>query len=291
MGCDEPLIAYYGKDVGPSGKRRLVFNRQAAFSPVRVPVRCGQCMGCRLQDARFWAVRCMHEFRCTNAAEFLTLTYDDKHLPEDGTLVRRDPQLFLKRLRKEFGNGIRFFGCGEYGERSARPHYHLLLFNYVSRDRRYYGLSPKSREKLYTSEAIRKLWPFGNNIIGDVDYDSCCYVAGYTTGKITGSLADDHYMGRLPEFAMMSRRPGIGSDWFDKYGRHAYQFDSVIFKNAEMKPPRYYDLKMEAIDADMMAAIKKQRRLAALSSREDNTRARRHVKEEVLRLGLIKREF
>lgn len=291
MGCDEPLIGYYGKDVGPSGKRRLVFNIRAAFSPVRVPVKCGQCMGCRLAEARDWAMRAMHEYRCTNQSEFLTLTYDEDNLPEGGTLVRRDPQLFMKRLRKQFGAGIRAFGCGEYGERSARPHYHLLLFNYSSPDRRFYGYSPKSGKELYSSEIMRKLWPFGNNIIGDVDYDSCSYVAGYVTGKISGDGAEDHYMGRLPEFRIFPTQPGLGAEWFKRYGAHAYQHDSVIFKEAEMKPPRYYDLKMETLDAERMKVIKKERRRVALSNREDNTRARRRVKEKVLRLNLIKREF
>ena len=289
MGCDEPLIGYYSKHVSASGKRPLVFSRQEAFSPIPVPVRCGQCMGCRLADARFWAVRCMHEFRCSSESEFLTLTYDNEHLPPDGSLVRRDPQLFLKRLRKQYGQGIRFFGCGEYGERSARPHYHFLLFNYMSRDRVFYGYSPKSGKELFSSMAIRRLWPYGNNIIGDVDYDSCSYVAGYTTGKISGDRSDDHYMGRLREFSMMSRRPGLGAAWFEKYGGHAYELDSVIFKGREMKPPRYYDLKMEAIDSARMEEIKKERRRRV--DRKDNTRARRHVKEEVLRLNLVKRDI
>ena len=108
MPCYCPITAYYGKDVSKTGKRRIVFSRDASFSGVTLKLPCGQCIGCRLEKSRQWAVRCMHEKQMHPFNEFVTLTYDDAHLPEGGALVKRHLQLFFKRLRKKFGKGVRF---------------------------------------------------------------------------------------------------------------------------------------------------------------------------------------
>lgn len=299
MGCDQPLTGYYGREIGPSGKRGIVFTRNASLTGVPIPIPCLQCMGCRLEHSRQWAIRCMHERQLHLHNVFLTLTYDKDHLPEGGTLVRRDPQLFLKRLRKEYGAGIRFYGCGEYGEQSRRPHYHLILFGCEFADKRFYKNS-KSGEKLYTSESVARLWPLGFNVLGDVTFKSCAYVARYVTGKFKGDNAEEHYkcvttdgviVDRLPEFSMMSRRPGIGTGWFEKYGPHAYLWDSVIMNGREVKPPRFYDTRFEVLDSDRLKVVKRERRRVARLRADDNTSARRHVKEDVLRLNLLKREM
>lgn len=284
MGCDQPLTGYRSREIGKSGKRGITFDRNASFSAIPIKLPCGRCIGCRLERSRQWAIRCMHEKALYDRNVFLTLTYDDKHLPEGGTLVRRDPQLFLKRLRDEYGSGIRFYGCGEYGEKSNRPHYHFILFNFDVDDKKFYKNAGHG-SKLYTSSAIAKLWPAGFNVLGDVTFKSCAYVSRYIADKITGDLADNHYGGRLPEFSMMSRRPGIGSAWFDKYGKHAYQHDSVIMNGREVRPPRFYDTRYEVVDLKHFEALKRIRRLKAVSNK-DNSSARRHVKEEVLRLNL-----
>lgn len=285
MGCDGPLTAYYGKIINPAtGKRPMVFDIRQSFSGVPIKLPCQRCMGCRLEHSRQWAMRCMHEKQMHPVSCFLTLTYDDKHLPEDGSLVRQDPQLFLKRLRDRLSPvKFRFYGCGEYGETSGRPHYHFILFGMDFLDKKFYKKS-KNGEDLYTSKFCREVWPAGNNVIGDVTFQSCAYVSGYVTDKMNGEKADDHYMGRLPEFSMMSRRPGIGSSWFDKFGAHAYQWDSVIMNGKPVRPPRFYDTRFADIDADKLAMLKVERRRKV--DRKDNTSARRHVKEEVLRRNL-----
>lgn len=230
-------------------------------------------------------MRCMHERSLHESNVFLTLTYDDKSLPEGGTLVRRDPQLFLKRLRDAVApRRFRFYGCGEYGERSARPHYHFILFGIDFPDKKYYKAA-KAGENLYNSEFIAKYWPYGFNVLGDVSFKSCAYVARYVAGKISGDMAEDHYKGRLPEFSMMSRRPGIGTEWFNKFGAHAYEWDSVIVNGKEVRPPRFYDSRFEVLDSDRMRYLKLARKRRAVAA-GDNSSARRHVKEEVLRLNL-----
>nr|AVQ10216.1 replication protein VP4 [Gokushovirinae environmental samples] len=299
MGCAQPLIAYRSKEIGPSGKRGITFNRNASFSGISFEVPCGQCIGCRLEHSRQWAMRCMHEKQMHANNVFVTLTYDDKNLPFGGTLVRKDPQLFLKRLRFEYGKGIRFYGCGEYGELSRRPHYHFILFNYAAADKKFYKRT-KSGENLFTSPSLERLWPFGFNVVGDVSFKSCAYVARYVTGKIKGDNAEEHYstvttdgeiVNLLPEFSMMSRRPGIGSDWFKKFGAHVYEWDSVIMNGKEVRPPRFYDTRFEVVDSDRLAVVKSKRRRAAVLNKADNTTARRIVKEQVSRLNLLKREF
>lgn len=294
MGCDGPKRAYYSREVGKSGKRGITFNRNLSLSGIGFMVPCQQCIGCRLEHSRQWAIRCMHEKRMHNASEFLTLTYDDDHLPwadREPTLVRRDPQLFLKRLRKKFGGGIKFYGCGEYGETTFRPHYHLLLFGMEFPDKKFYKKSPTG-ENLYWSPVCEELWPDGFNVIGDVTFESAAYCARYVTKKVTGDMARAHYGFRVPEFPMMSRNPGIGMKWFEKYGKEAYAHDSVIMNGKEVRPPRFYDTKFELVDSDRLELLKAKRKRAALKHRADNTPERRRVKEAIkyAKLAMFRRE-
>lgn len=291
--CYSPLTAYYSATRGESGKRGITFQRSASFSgnPLQLP--CGQCIGCRLERSRQWAVRCMHEYRmCFNAgfdSSFVTLTYDEKHLPDDGGLRKRDLQLFMKRLRKQTGEGVRFYACGEYGGQFGRPHYHVLLFNRGFDDKKLYSKA-KRGEDLYDSASLRELWPMGRNVIGSVSFDSCAYVARYCVDKVTGDKADDWYQGRQPEFTCMSRRPGIGSSYYAKYGTEAYKHDSIVMNGREMRPPRFYDTRYELVDSVHLGELRKKRRRKALLQKADNLPDRRRVREvfELKKLALKK---
>ena len=128
MPCFCPLEGWRSKDRSSTGKRKIVFNPRDALRDMPVTVPCGQCIGCRLERSRQWAVRCIHEASLHEDNCFITLTYDDAHLPTDLSLNVSHFQKFMKRLRKRFGEGIRFFHCGEYGENFGRPHYHACLF-------------------------------------------------------------------------------------------------------------------------------------------------------------------
>lgn len=207
----------------------------------------------------------MHEKRMHTASSFVTLTYDQASLPASGSLDRSHPQLFLKRVRKhffpgkvEYGKGLRFFGCGEYGDNTNRAHYHILFFNIDFPDKRFYK-SSKSGEPLWTSALLNKLWGYGNCPIGAVTFESCAYVAAYCTKKINGKMAADHYQGRLPEFPMFSLKPGIGSTWFEKHHTEAFKHDNVIMSGRECGIPRYYDLKYDEIDQNMRKTFRVER--------------------------------
>lgn len=295
MPCYAPLTAYYSKEVGPSGKRGITFSRDASFSGVAMKLPCGQCVGCRLEKSRQWAMRCMHEKQMHDTSCFLTLTYDDEHLPAGGTLVKRHLQLFMKRLRKERGDGIRFYACGEYGETTFRPHYHILLFNCDFRDKRFFK-NARGGDKLYTSASLERLWSMGFAVVGSVTFDSAAYCARYIMKKVTGAPAREHYEvvdsdgvlhHREPEFTVMSRRPGIGLRWFQKYGDQVYTWDSVIMNGREVRPPRYYDTKFELVDSDRLEALKLKRR----RSRDvaENRPDRLRVREVVAKAGLAQK--
>lgn len=281
MACLKPLAAYFSSVVNPTGKRSLVFNAKASHSGVPVRVPCGQCIECRLDNARQKATRAEQEFRmwsATHDSAFVSLTYSDNNLPSGGTLVKRDLQLFMKRLRKERGDGIRFIACGEYGENTFRPHYHVVLFNCGFSDKRRCGTG-KAGDPLYNSESLDGLWPLGHAVIGSVTFDSIMYVSKYVNKKVTGDAAASHYGDRLPEFGTCSRRPGIGSSYFLKYGAALYEHDMCVIKGKEVKVPRYYDLKA---DQAVVEKVKRKRRAAArLIDPADNTSRRKRVKELV----------
>ena len=133
MPCFSPLDGYRSRTVNASGKRSIVFDIHEGFHDRPVSVPCGQCVGCRLEKSRQWAMRCVHEASLYDENCFITLTYDDEFLPVGGSLDKGAFPRFMKRLRKKFEpRRIRFYHAGEYGDRFGRPHYHALLFGPTS---------------------------------------------------------------------------------------------------------------------------------------------------------------
>jgi hypothetical protein len=248
--------------------------------PVDVP--CGRCIGCRLERSRQWAVRCVHEASLHEDNCFITLTYDDAHLPPGGSLVKRDFVLFMKRFRKMYGSGIRFFHCGEYGTLLDRPHHHACIFGFDFPDKVFW--SSRANVPLFRSLSLETLWPFGFSTVGAVTFESAAYVARYVLKKITGDDAADHYGGLEPEYVTMSRRPGIARGWFDKYKDDVYPADRVVVREKFIcKPPRYYDNIYDTLDPDSFLAVKARRKCRARDS-PDNAPDRLAVREEVKKL-------
>jgi hypothetical protein len=261
MPCDHPLQAWRSKTVNATGKRSLVFDRKRGFTDMPVQLPCGQCLGCRLEKSRQWAMRIMSEASCHEATCFLTLTYSPEALPSNGSLVKKDLQNFFKQLRNA-GHKIRYYACGEYGENFQRPHYHVILFGYDFPDRRV--LSRNRLYPLFQSDELKKLWPHGHSSIGSVSFDTAQYTAGYVTKKITGKKSDNHYNGLQSEFAIMSLKPGIGDTWFKKYHRDVYPSDEYIIKGKPMKPPKFFDTLLERQNPILHKKIKHIRKAAAL---------------------------
>lgn len=239
MPCYFPLNAYKAKSTNAE-KMAITFSRPSSWKGEPLNLPCGQCVGCRLERSRQWAVRCMHEASLYEENSFITLTYDDKHLPEKSSLNISHFQNFMKRLRKSiYPKKVRYYHCGEYGDLNARPHYHSLLFNHGFEDRKLF--SKRDDIRLYTSDILSGLWPFGFSTVGEVTFESAAYVARYIMKKVTGDRAKDHYQGRTHEYSTMSRRPGIGKGWYEKFKADVYPSDRVVVRGVFTRPPRFYD--------------------------------------------------
>lgn len=289
----------------------MVFNRSDGMvdRPVQVP--CGQCIGCRLDKARDWAIRCMHEAQLSLNNCFVTLTYETAprecgcskagiHGAGLDTLRPVDFQLFMKRLRKarydswlkvrtpgELFIGPRYLQAGEYGD-LGRPHHHALIFGTTFPD-----MTPWEKRGVHTlfrSSELESLWPHGFSSVGELTYESASYVARYTLKKLTGQLSGQA-VGRHPEFSTMSLKPGIGAAWFYRFGAEAYPSDEVTLRGgSKMKPPRYYDRLLERSKPRRHVFIKGRRQLAAEANPIDSARQRARETIERARANLYARK-
>lgn len=297
MPCFHPISAWKPNPAKTKSTRIFFKWSPVAGEPIEVP--CGRCLGCRMSKAQDWQTRLQHEASQHNASSFLTLTYNDAELPADYGLCVRDLQLFMKRLRKWWDHPIRFFACGEYGDTGLRPHYHALVFGLEFGDLVPWRKTPTGYIT-YRSAQLEKLWTQGHAEVGTVTSESAGYVARYCLKKVNGDAADDHYtrahpftgeINRVkPEFIVMSRRPGIGATWLEKYAGDAFPSDFVVLDGTRKPVPAYY-LRKQA--EDYQQDLKAKRKEKALAHADDNTPDRLATKEEVLRLRVLnlKREL
>lgn len=302
MPCYRPLKGYRAQRPNPSGKRSIVFNVNEGFKDFPVELPCGQCIGCRLERSRRWAVRCVHESQLHEENAFLTLTYSDENLPAHGSLSLLDFQNFMKRYRKHiYPTKIKLFHCGEYGEKLGRPHYHACIFGHDFKDKKKWKV--KNGETYYESETLQKLWPFGHSTIGALTFESAAYVARYITKKINGRNAEEHYeiydeetgeyLQKKPEYVTMSRAEGIGKNWFKKFKTDIYPDDFIILKGKKIKVPKYYDQLLEREDALEFLKINVKRKLQAEQNSSNNSWDRLLVREEIQheKVNKLKRSY
>lgn len=265
-----------------------------------IVVKCGQCFGCKLEHSRQWAVRILHETKSHQANSFLTLTYSDDHLPKNGSLNKADMRNFIKRCRNQRKANkdpapLRYFQCGEYGDRTGRPHHHICLFgdNYID-DRVH--LKGEAERRLYTSNRLDKLWTHGQCTIGELTFESAAYTARYVMKKITGDQAESHYQHvntttgectqLLPEYVTMSLKPGIGASWLDKWHGDVYPSDEVLINGHTAQPPKYYDTLYEREHPEFMQHIKASRIQKNKRHEANNTPERLAVREQVAKAKL-----
>lgn len=183
MKCQKPYLKFY-----PELGEYLPFN-------------CGRCYACRLKNSSVWAVRMQLESLDYNQDDlhFVTLTYTNSNLPEHNSLNPVDTQLFMKRLRKRLGYKIRFWLCGEYGDKRGRPHYHAIIC----------GL------KKCDTHFIHEAWGKGITEVKPAYTGSFYYVSGYVTKKLK-ALKDwkIENPNKYPPFMRCSL--GFGSSFVDK---------------------------------------------------------------------------
>lgn len=243
MTCYSPTRAWQPEGGGP-----LVFSERKDHRELKIS--CGWCIGCRIEKQEGWAIRCYAESLTTDPNWFITLTYDDEHYPLHGSLNLRHMQLFNKQVRKKHGP-FRFFMAGEYGDKTQRPHYHMLAFG-LNIDDLCKCNSVYAKQDVYTSESLRQLWGRGNVSVGTVTMASARYCTSYIMKKWQGDGAEEHYerldpatgeiISVTPEFCTMSRRPGIGAKFLQKYWREIYDVhDCVMIGRKRVKIPKFFD--------------------------------------------------
>lgn len=287
MPCYSPVQAWQPIDGG-----KVAFYERKNHRPIKLA--CGQCIGCRLERSRQWAVRCMHEAQMHSENCFVTLTYDDAHVPQRGSLDYGDWQAFMRRVRKEMGK-VRFYMCGEYGDSNGRPHFHGCLFGLDFRDKVHFRKLP-SGSAIYTSETLSRLWPHGYASVGDVTFESAAYIARYVCKKMTGQEGETHYKrvdamtgeiyDLVPEFCRCSLKPGLGQTWYDNFHKEVFPHDRIVLRGKEMKPPQYYKRLLKRRDPFGSDAVDASRVERAAEFVDDCTEARLAVREKVTRARL-----
>jgi len=305
MPCHYPCKAYRLGDSQnrPAGIVFDVKRGDNVLTEFKVP--CGKCLGCKQKRIRDWALRCQHEAKMHEFNYFITLTYNDENLPEGETLDYKDFQSFMKKARHWTGifdwkkktqwesTKIRFFMCGEYGA-LKRPHYHVLMYNFPIPDLKFLKKSPKG-SNLYTSELVSSLW---NNrgfvTIGSVEYASAAYVAQYCIKKMGAEDIDYMFLDletgqtiqKAREMVQMSRSPGIGSTWYDKYKKQVFPIDRCIANGKEVAVPKYYGAKHKAEKPLDYEEVIEKRHRHSKNRMADNTEERLIVKEQCLKAKL-----
>ena len=305
MPCYNPIPAYRSRFSNSNGNSPIVFSHRDS-NGIRLKVRCRGCIGCRQRRARDLKILGYCESMMHDELMFITLTWDPNHpdFPHAGSIAKPHVQKFLKRLRFKFpGRKIYYYACGEYGEAGPghHPHYHLIIFGLWFSDA--YKWRQSKGHWCYRSPTLEKLWKFGNSEFGSVTKDSIGYVAGYVHKKITGDMAEDHYLvehlGEAvqvePEFFLSSSHPAVGRRHFDKYWKHIYTWDSVVMDGKEYSPPEYFDILLAKEHPEEWERVCKERRRRAMKAdaRKDSTPARLHVREKVatIRLERKKRSY
>jgi hypothetical protein len=285
MACYSPLKGFVDKESGG-----ITFKRSKTAG-ADMEVACGQCIGCRLTKAQTWGMRIVHEAQLHEDNCFITLTYDQEHLPADGSLQLKDFQNFMKRLRKKCEPiRPRYYHCGEYGEQLTRPHYHACLFGLDFNDKELLG--ENNGQQLYTSQMLANTWGLGFVTLGELTLQSAGYCARYITKKITGNQAQDHYLrtdeyGQAywlkPEYSTMSRNPGIGAKWYEKYKTDLWPHDEVPVPGAGVfkKVPRYYEQILQREDPEQHEQIKQLRKVFRENHKEEYTAGRLEQKYKV----------
>ena len=306
MPCYSPLKGYKDSETGG-----LVFKRSRKAEE-KMEVACSQCLGCRLDRSRMWAMRITHEaslYEYSEGNSFITLTYENEHLPLNGSLDVRDWQKFMKRLRHHLSpKKVRFYMAGEYGEdesgRIGRPHFHAIIFNHMFGGRELWK-SDRGVE-VYTSTELADVWQKGFVTVGEVTFQSAAYIARYTMKKRTGKQSEvidpetglrwyerihpetGEVVSVNPEFSTMSRNPGIGGSWYEKYKTDVFPSDEVpvpgygVIKGT----PRFYTERLAREEPESHEEVRKLRQVFREEHESEYTPERLFAKYKVKKAQL-----
>ncbi len=314
MTCYHPNTAHYA-GLNTNGNKLIKFGLPEKSGQEGLLLPCGQCIGCRLDRSIMWAARCMHEKQMHLDAQFITLTYAIE--PQYGSLNPPDFVNFMKRYRLSLNRDIpefldkekliknpdftilRFFHGAEYGDNLKRPHHHACIFGHDFEDKEIF--SECEGIITYYSPTLENLWGHGFATTSDVTLNSAAYVARYCMQKITAhdqseDKYHEHYQTtcpytgeitiKIPEYGTMSRNPGLGKDWYDRYHSDIFPHDTCIINGRQVRTPRYYENLLRSSDLPLFEEIKSKRKTKALASLSDHTPARLRTREKVTQLNL-----
>lgn len=266
MSCYHPVLAVdYGIDPS-TGKHRVkliprrvdlnldVLRSRYGDSLLLLP--CGHCVGCINDYKSSWAVRIMLEASLYKDNCFITLTYNPECLPKNNKPNRDEIVRFFKRLRKEIGVPIRYFYCGEKGDKNptgdstgGRAHYHAIIFGYDFPDKVFLKVT-NNGQNIYTSRILSKCWKFGLCSIGSVDAGSACYVAQYANKKKMEGVDDGSFVG-------MSRMPGLGTD---KFNLRWFKSDTIYCSLGAATIPRFFHTLLAGLKPEYYEVWKENRK-------------------------------
>lgn len=295
MACKHLVYGWRNPLANPkTGKRGMIYGNPLKKTGETAVRPCGNCIDCRLNYSREWAIRCTHEAQQYEQNCVVTLTYADENLPPGGTIEPEHAIKFIKDLKayEQYHSnkiGIRQYGCAEYGcndpscgrpwcKHTMRPHYHILLFNHDFTDKRETRMCLQedgTENKYYTSDILDKIWKRGATQIMDLNWDTAAYVARYVMKKLKGKDAQEHeqkqiqkgkqlheYGNKLKEQQIVaSRNPGIGKAWYEKYKEDIMKRDTITIKGKNIRPPKYYDRQIEIENIELWKQIKEKREI------------------------------
>lgn len=273
MPCADPIAAYRPTNGGP-----LSFKRPQGHTYTEMQIPCGYCILCRGEQARQWAVRITHEAQLHEHNGFVTLTYNDKNLPQYNSLNYEHLQLWWRRMRRMYP-GIRYYAVGEYGDKNDRPHYHVCVFGQAFTEDRI--ILRQSPNLLWTSPTLEAAWGLGNVSVGDLNFTTAQYTAGYMAKKLAKRkqyVRVDEETGELIKLqqprSFSSKHPAIGAQWYEKYGDHVHAHDRVVINGQPQKPPRFYDRLLHKRSEIAHQMMSEQRKENASNETEEQKRAR-----------------
>lgn len=282
--CTRPTKAFEEKEAG----LRPCFDFSRALKeglrPIELP--CGTCPECCKDYYTQWATRGSRELMEWPHSVFITLTYDNKHLPKDKSLDKRDLQLFIKRVKKHFGstksNPIRQIYCGEYGTQTNRPHYHAILFNCEFNDKKFHRRTEQNHN-VYTSATLTTLWGKGFAEFGEAQPSSVAYLFKYILKKKSRKEKRKPHFIEVDgityevahEFIESSRNPGIGAFMRDS---QSLKKGYLIVDGVKKKLPKYYMEALKKTSPEHYEKIKDQR-FDFVQSQPKETTLRKQQKE------------
>lgn len=257
MSCYHPIVCYYkpGEKISFKPFKTGILDKDFK----KISIGCGKCIGCKLDHSREWISRLLMEYEYNKECYFLTLTYNDENVPV--SLQKSHCQKFIKRLRNTFDFlNVKYFICGEYGEKTYRPHYHAIIFGVDFLNPNIFKPKKYDNNNHFYSDKLNDLWSFGYVIYAKANSSNIGYTTRYTYKKVgTDKKLKD--FGLQDTFLLCSHK--LGLDYFLKNKDEIINRGCLYFNGQQYSIPRYFLKKLEVIDGESLKKIKRRNEIKA----------------------------